>query len=200
MPATTRSERRRTRIEALIRADPARSNRSIAAQIGHCSHNTVARVRAGLRTAENGPAGADRGPNHASLAPPPIGNHRAQRHGAYSAAVRAPLEDEHREQLRQTYPNAPDGYVNAAATRLSMIDLFGAWLRDRGAVHEVRGLPVVSDPARELRRLLVDHEAAIARLEQIEHEAGPSPQDKLDVVVREIVAARSENGDADGGE
>jgi hypothetical protein len=171
----SRAERRRERIEALIRADPSRSNRSIAQEIGQCSHNTVARVRGGLPgplTTGDGPAHAVSGQNHPGaenlIEPAGPGNDRSLRHGAYSSARREPLERRHLEALRLAYPTASDALLNASAKRLSMIDLFSAWISDAGAVHPVRGQPVVSDPARELRRLLNDHEHAIERLEASE--------------------------------
>jgi hypothetical protein len=174
----TRAERRREHIEALIRADPSRSNRSIAQEIGQCSHNTVARVRGGLPgplTTGDGPANVVRGQNPGAanlIEPAGPGNARAATHGAYSAARREPLEQQHREALRLAYPTASDALLNASAKRLSMIDLFSAWISDAGAVHPVRGQPVVSDPARELRRLLNDHEHAIERLEASEATGG----------------------------
>jgi hypothetical protein len=171
---TSRAERRRDRIEALIRADPSRSNRSVAQEIGQCSHNTVSRVRAGLPgllPGEDGPAHVVGGQNPGAanlIEPAGPGNDRSLRHGAYSSARREPLERRHLEALRLAYPTASDALLNASAKRLSMIDLFSAWISDAGAVHPVRGQPVVSDPARELRRLLNDHEHAIERLEASE--------------------------------
>jgi len=107
------------------------------------------------------------------MAPAGPGNDRAVTHGAYSAARRAPLEQHHRERLRRTYPIASDDLVNSAAKRAAMIDLFSAWIEDAGVVHAQRGLPTVSAPAIELRRLLNDHEAAMERLE--ESAATPAP-------------------------
>jgi hypothetical protein len=87
------------------------------------------------------------------------------KHGAYSAARRAPLEQEHRERLRLAYPTAPDDLVNTAAARCALISLFSAWLADSGPILPSKGVPVVQDAARELRRLTDAHDAAIERLE-----------------------------------
>jgi hypothetical protein len=170
--STGRLERQRERIRELIEADPKRSSTSIAREISCGVHTVIrARERHVPRHDENGTANgtATAHPGSANLIEPAgPGNDRAVRHGAYSSARREPLERRHLEALRRAYPGASDALLNASAKRLSMIDLFSAWISDAGAVHPVRGQPVVSDPARELRRLLNDHEHAIERLEASE--------------------------------
>jgi hypothetical protein len=170
MASRGRLERQRARIRELSDADPSRSHRSIAAEIG-CSHVTVGRVRgqvSGPLTTGDGPANVVSGQNPGAanlIAPAEAGNDRATKHGAYSSARRQPLEDQHREALRRVYPTASDALLNASAKRLSMIELFSAWLEDSGVVIPSKGEPKVQDAARELRLLLRDHEQAITVLE-----------------------------------
>ena len=206
MARSSRAERRRQQIEAFIRADPSRSNRSIAGEIGGCSHNTVGRVRAdlpGLGTDVDGPDGPVSGQHPGSenlMAPAGPGNLRASTHGAYSQKRREPLEAMHRGRLRLAYPSAADDLVNSAAKRAAMIDLFSAWIEDDGAIHRNRGLPIVSDPARELRRLLTDHEAAIRALGEAEVEAARvDPQAALSAYVASVSEGDGEGVDVDGG-
>jgi hypothetical protein len=190
-------ERQRERIVALLRADPSRSLRSVAREVG-CGTSTVSRTRERYvsRDVVDGTAKA-RHPGSANLIEPAgPGNQRAITHGAYSAARREPLEQQHRHRLRQSYPSVADDLINASAKRAAMIDLFSAWIYDAGAVHAHRGLPAVSDPARELRRLLSDHEAAIERLEALEHEA--QRVDPGEALRRHVAQINAENG-GDGG-
>jgi hypothetical protein len=188
---TTRAERQRERIAELLRADPTRSSRSIAAELG-CSHHTVARVRGqlpGQAPTTDGP-GKPPHPGSANLMPPAgVGNDRAVRHGSYSQARREPLERMHLERLRLAYPAAPNDLVNTCAKRCAMIDLFSAWLEDSGVVIPSKGVPVVQDAARELRRLTDAHDAAIERLEA---RTATSPGDEYAVVLQEIAAKRRE--------
>jgi hypothetical protein len=193
--SVSRAERLRERIEALMKADPGRSARSIAKEV-HCSPNTVLRLRRlhvqvnGADGTVNGAAETEHRGSANLMAPAERGNDRAASHGAYSQKRREPLEAMHRERLRLAYPNAADDLVNSAAKRAAMIDLFSAWIEDVGAIHPNRGLPLVSDPARELRRLLNDHEGAIRELLAPEAEASKvDPQAALDA----YVAGLSEN-------
>jgi hypothetical protein len=163
-------ERKRERVRELLRADPSRSSRSIAAEVG-CSPHTVIRQRelhVQVHDADCTPVAAH--PGSANLIEPAgPGNDRAVTHGAYSQARREPLEDLHRDRLRLAYPSAPDDLVNAAAKRAALVDLFSAWIAEVGVVHRGPGnLPHVSDAARELRRLLNDLEAATERLIALE--------------------------------
>jgi hypothetical protein len=159
-------ERQREHIRELIDADPQRSNRSIAAEVG-CSPHTVIRQRKRHVQAldENGTAATAHPGRENLIEPAGPGNDRAVSHGAYSSARRAPLEQEHRERLRSRYPDAPDDLINTASKRCAMIDLLAAWCADAGVVHPHRGQPVVSDPMRELRKLCDAHDAAIRALE-----------------------------------
>jgi hypothetical protein len=189
-----RLERQRARIRELSDADPSRSHRSIAAELG-CSHVTVGRVRgqvSGPLTTGDEPPHVVSGQNPGAanlIEPAGPGNDRAVRHGAYSAARRAPLEQEHRSRLRLAYPTAPDDLINTAATRCALISLFGAWLEDSGPILPSKGVPVVQDAARELRRLTDAHDAAIERLEA---RTATSPGDEYAVVLQEIASKRKE--------
>jgi len=173
MAGVTRAERRRARIEGLVLADPARSNRDIAREV-RCSHHTVARVRAGLPglvPAGACPAevGSGQHPGSGNLIEPAgPGNGRAVTHGAYSEARRRPLEDEHREQLRRLHPDAPDDLLNLRARRLALIDLFAAHVSDAGPV---RGKGDVVPAAAELRRLLDSEERAAISMHERERES-----------------------------
>jgi len=119
-------------------------------------------------------------------------------HGTYSEARRAPLEAEHREQLRAAYPDAPDGLINAAATRAAMISLLSAWNEDVGVIHAKGGTAEVSAAARELRLLLAQHEVAIVRLEEAQRTASEGdPQAKLAEYVDGSITADNDQEDAD---
>jgi hypothetical protein len=169
MPRKGKLERQRERVRELLRADPSRSNRSIAAEVG-CSHHTVGRTRELLPAvlpASDGP-GSGPHPGSGNLIAPGPGNDRAVTHGAYSEARRRPLEDEHRERLRAEFPEARDDLINAAARRCAMIDLFSAWIAEHGPV---RGRGDVVAAARELRMLLTDHERALAALDALRQPA-----------------------------
>ena len=124
-------ERQRQRIRVLLDTDPERSATSIAKEIG-CGVHTVERVRERHLPQQgvNGtPAMAH--PGSANLLPPAEpGNARATKHGAYSEARRAPLEQQHRERLRAEFPSARDDLINSAAKRAAMIDLFSGWCED----------------------------------------------------------------------
>jgi hypothetical protein len=185
-------ERQRERIVALVGADPERSSRSIAAEVG-CGVNTVirARERHVPRDAENGTTRAAHAGSENLLPPAAPGNDRAVRHGAYSQARRAPLEVQHRERLRGEFPSAPDDVVNVMARRLAMGDLYAAWLADHGPV---RGRGDVAPAARELRLLLSDHERAYAALGEFEGNASARPRDTLASIEAEHAAVRAEAG------
>ncbi len=114
-------------------------------------------------------------------------------HGAYDVARREPLEREHRELLRRTYPNAADQAVNAQAKRAAMIDLFAAWIADKGVMTATRGKADASGAAKELRLLLDASDRAIAALEATNATAG---QDHAQAYLR---WARGE-GERPGGE
>jgi hypothetical protein len=160
-------ERQRARIEALILADPNRSARSIATEVG-CSPNTVLRLRNlhvqvnDDRCTVNGTGGAAHPGSENLLPPAGPGNDRAATHGAYSAARRAPLEDEHRERLRRLYPAEADDLVNLQAKRCALVDLYSSWLSEHGPV---RGRGDVTPAGRELRLLLDSAERAGAAME-----------------------------------
>jgi len=192
MAGRGRLERQRERVRELLRSDAARSNRSIAAELG-CSHHTVARVREqmpGRAPQADGPGSGQHPGSENLMEPAGPGNLRASTHGAYSAARRAPLEEMHRDRLRLAYPSAPDDLINSAAKRLAMADLFSSWIADVGLIHNRGNLPVVSDAAKELRLLLRDHEAAVATLGELER---PDP-----VATAYARVQRLQEGRADG--
>jgi hypothetical protein len=167
MASRRQLERQRERVRELLRADPERSSRSIAAEVG-CSHHTVTRQREqpGQAPTVDSP-GNGQHPGSANLmAPAERGNDRAVTHGAYSEARRAPLEDLHRDRLRAEFPNAlaspgGDDLVNLAARRLAAADLLAAWIDDAGPIFPRGGAAEVSAPAKELRVLMDGHERAI---------------------------------------
>jgi hypothetical protein len=137
--ATTRAERRRQRIEALIRADIERSNRSIAEEIGHCSHNTVARVRAGLTgslTDTDGPVNGPNGQHPENLiAPAGPGNTRAATHSAYSAAALRPAIETLTTELPGVvagYTSADDVVIRMLAVLIAQIEQVNAYVADVG--------------------------------------------------------------------
>jgi hypothetical protein len=180
--------RQRQRIEALFVADPDRSARSIAAEVG-CSPNTVLRLRNlhvqvnGADCTVNGTAGTAH-PGSTNLLPPAgPGNDRALQHGAYSAARREPLEAQHRDRLRLEFPSAPDDLINSAARRCAMLDLFSSWVADHGPV---RGRGDVAPAAREMRLLLIDHERAYAALGEREADGGAGRRQTLAEVEAEL--------------
>ena len=113
-----------------------------------------------------------------------------EQHGAYGSARRQDLEQEHREQLRQAYPDAPDGWINAAATRSAMVTLLAAWIDDVGPIYRRGDAAEVSAPARELRLLLDAHERAIERLEVFQREA--SRKDPMDALREHLEASSAE--------
>jgi hypothetical protein len=167
MASPRKLERQRERVRELLRADPSRSSRSIAAEVG-CSPHTVIRQRAPhVQAHEPNGTPATARPGAANLiAPAGPGNDRAVTHGAYSEARRRPLEDLHRERLRAEFPNAVaspggDDLVNAAARRLAMADLLSAWIDDAGPISARGGAAEVSAPTRELRSLMDAHERAV---------------------------------------
>jgi len=200
MTRVTRAERR-GRVEQILLADHAQADRAVA-RASAASHTLVATIRRELETAgkiapRTRQPEMEAQPNGGKLRRQPAGEPGpAMTHGAYSAAKRAPLEAEHRDRLRRAYPHAPDDLVNSAAKRASMIDLFSAWIEDAGAVHAVKGQPTVSDPARELRRLLNDHEGAIERLEA--RGGGAGRHQTLAEIEREL--PDEDEDTADGGE
>jgi hypothetical protein len=167
MTAAGKLERQRQRIRQLIEADPVRSATSIANEIG-CSTHTVIRQRElhmQMHTADctvNGTARAAHAGSANLMPPAERGNGRALSHGGYSAARRAPLEDEHRERLRQLYPAEADDLVNLQAKRCALVDLYSSWLLEHGPV---RGKGDVAPAARELRLLLDSAERAGAAME-----------------------------------
>jgi hypothetical protein len=121
------------------------------------------------------------------------------KHGAYSAARRRPLEDEHRERLRLAYGSAPDDLVNSAAMRAAIVTLLAAFVNDAGVVFARGRVAEVSAPARELRLALRDHEQAIRHLEEHERVHGAdSPPDLDDYLKRkrELAAGTSESEQA----
>jgi hypothetical protein len=193
MASRRKLERQRERIVELLRADPERSSRSIAAELG-CSHHTVTRLRGqpGQTPADDRPGNGQR-PGSANLIPPAgPGNDRAVTHGAYSEARRAPLEDLHRERLRAEFPNAlaspgGDDLVNLAARRLAAADLLSAWIDDAGPIFARGGAAEVSAPAKELRVLMDGHERAILALRELEVEATtPDPVSAVRAYIDEI--------------
>jgi len=125
----------------------------------------------------------------------------ATKHGAYSAALRQPLEDQHRDRLRSAYAAAPDDLVNAQAKRAAIIDLLSAFIADHGVIHRVKGRPDVTPAARELRLLLDASDRAATTLGALQREADkPNPNAILQEVLDEIAAeaARAANdGDRD---
>jgi hypothetical protein len=110
-------------------------------------------------------------------------------HGAYSAARREPLEQQHRERLRLAYGAAPDDLINAAATRAAIVSLLAAFVNDAGVVFARGKIAEVSAPARELRLALRDHEQAIRHLEEHERLHGADAAPDLDSYLQQKRAA-----------
>jgi hypothetical protein len=107
------------------------------------------------------------------------GEARAMTHGAYSEARTRPLAEEHRRRLRALYPAdvASDDLLAIVSKREALIDLFGAWVADRGPVRGRTGR--VEPAARELRLLLDSQERAMAALEQRRREGAATPAGAL---------------------
>jgi hypothetical protein len=183
-------ERQRELIRELLRADPNRSMRSIAREIG-CGTSTVIRTRERYVSQDiyDGTPGTGH-PGAENLRPAGPGNLRASTHGAYSALRREPLEDVHRAALQERFPHAPDDLAIAMATRLAMVDLFRAWVDEHGPMVDKRK---ESPAARELRLLINDHERASLVLAEIERQAGA-----LDPLAALAAHTAKLNGGSDG--
>jgi hypothetical protein len=115
-------------------------------------------------------------------------------HGAYTAARRQPLEDEHRARLALEFPTAltaPGGndLLNTAAKRAAMVDLLSAWLTDWGPISSTKRHEV-SSATKTLARLLDSHERAIRELAALEREHGRGGAPSLDAYLagRELPA------------
>lgn len=133
-------ERRRERIEALLRAGPSRSNRDIAREVG-CSHMTVGRLRADLAgqlSTSNEPDTAANGQHPGSenlIAPAGEGNLRAGKHLAYSETRLAPLRVALEASLRDEFGVFIDARrLWLAADLLARVEAARSWLDDRGGV------------------------------------------------------------------
>jgi hypothetical protein len=184
----TRAERR-ARVEQILLADHAQSNRAVARATG-VSHVTVASVRAELVLAGKIAARTDRADvdkqgesgQLANLVRQPAGEPGpATKHGRHSAALRRSVEDGHRERLAREFPKAigrPGGQdlLNAAARRAGLVEMLGDWTIESGAIRVKGGLDDVSPATRELRTHLDGYERCIARLNLWESgETGDDP-------------------------
>jgi hypothetical protein len=127
-------------------------------------------------------------------------------HGAYSRALREPVERQHRERLALEFPGAitaagGQDLLNSTAKRAAMLDLMSAWLADNGPV---TGRGDVAAPARELRHLLDAHERAIVQLQGLERAHGSARVPLLHEYIEqkqaaELAAAAGEP-ESEGGE
>jgi hypothetical protein len=128
-------QRQRDRIAELLRADPSRSLRSVAVEVG-CSHTTVGRL-AGQLASENEPANVANGqhPGAANLiAPASTGNLRALKHGVDSERRLAPLRTRFEPGLRDEFPWLDARRLFLLADLLARVEAAREWLDERGGV------------------------------------------------------------------
>jgi len=115
-------------------------------------------------------------------------------HGAFNAAMVAPLEEEHQQRLRAEFPGAAqtpggDDLINSCARRLAMLDRYSAFVSDSGPLRAHGGRAEVQPAAREARVLLDAHERSIERLMALEREHGGAGGQTLAQVEAELIAA-----------
>jgi len=100
-----------------------------------------------------------------------------QSHGAYVAAMTAPLEAEHQARLRDRYPTAAataagNDLIIDISCRRALRDRFAAFIDDAGPLTLRGGKAEVQAAARELRLLLDSDERAALQLAQLEDDMG----------------------------
>lgn len=139
-------ERQRQRIREALLAEPMRSNRSVAVEVG-CHHITVGRVReelAGLVAAgEYPPEKAPPHPGHQVTAPE-ANNLRALKHGCRSDRLLAPRAEELAAELRQVVPGhqvADDTLIKVLALVLARVERANEWIDERGLFRNDKGDP-----------------------------------------------------------
>lgn len=134
-------ERQRERIVELIEADPSRSARSIAMEVG-CSTHTVIRQR-DLRVQSHGENGTGEDvqscsrPNAGRLnlvSPAGPGNDRATKHGVDSEIRLAPLRVEGERWARGRWPWLDDARVALVADLMARTELARRWIEAQGTV------------------------------------------------------------------
>ncbi len=174
--------RQRQRIREAILADPERSSRSIAHEIG-CSTTTVSEHRRKLDVRPDGgdwtpdavqssnghSAGSNRG--HENLIEPAgPGNGRAVTHGAHSEAQVAPLRAQFLDQLRRRLPAVDPELLVVQAHRQAQLTLLSEWIDQHGIVRSARTGDVFAAAA-FAERLASSFERQHDRLREIQREA-----------------------------
>jgi len=137
-------ERQRQRIADVLRAEPQRSNRSIAAEIG-CSHITVARVRGLLPGGDCPPESGQATPHPGhQVEPAEPGNVRALKHGCRSDRLLAPRAGELAAELRAVvlgHQVADDTLIKLLALVLARVEAANKWVDERGLFRNDKGDP-----------------------------------------------------------
>jgi hypothetical protein len=194
-------ERQRERIRDLIAADPSRSSRSIAVEVG-CSPHTVIRQRERVQphdddgTADGVRACSGNGrphPGSENLVPPAgPGNERATRHGAWSEQRVAPVRERHAAALRSQFDAVDERLLSVMAHRMAQYELLTAWLDEHGIV---KGRGEVFPAAQFAERLARNFEQQFDRLAEIQRDARRvDPHEALEAHLAELTAANG--GDA----
>ncbi len=191
-------ERQRAKIHAAIRADPARSSRSIAREIG-CSTQTVLRQRGVLASASQDETNETPHPG-AQVTAPPLDNERAVTHGSRSEKLKRPIRERILADLKRQLPACNEQLLDSHAEVAAMITLLSGWTDTHGLIRDhKRG--EVFNAADMLRRLITQYDKQHVVLLAMQREADHvDPARALEEAVAEIVEARNGDGAADRGD
>jgi len=156
------------RIDAALKADPERTNQSVATECG-CSWHTVQARRAELAREAAEQSVATRGGVANLIEPAGVGNDRAAKHGAYREAVLEPVRARKHEQLRAMFPTVSDELLIVQAMRGAQLDVLWSWLSEHGLVRDRHGN--ISAAASLAAKLSTTYERQHDRLAEIEEQS-----------------------------
>lgn len=204
MASAGKLKRQRERIRALVDAEPSRSSRSIALEVG-CGVNTVIRARNGMvrETVEGGTGNGKVAAAHPGgenlVEPAGPGNSRAVSHGAWSEGLVAPRRERLLGELRVEFPGASERRLIVQAHRLAQLELLGEFADERGVIRSRRTGDVF--PAAQLaERIASAFLSEQDRLEaQRDAKGGDRPRQTLAEIEAELAGDVFEDVAPDGG-